>query len=342
MRLSLVLERPLQLGETPFEQLQPAADLTGRLLAPAGELDPCLLAAAGELVARSPSAPDDLVDQLGGPAAGLGGRAGGCLHRPLDRGAQRVGDPALAGSIVGVRGCAGARVGFAHPTAQHNPRPLTTYLRPTAEIAADAIVVGDPRTAMLLAQELTTGPVMANHSYGLWGYTGLGRGERPLTVQSTGLGGAATALVVAELAALGTARVIGLREVASARGETAIVVEAAAGRDGTTRSLGFDGRVTPDRELSRALLASAGATAIGGLVVSVDPGGETAGEDAARELGALVVDYETAALLAAARSAGIAAAAMLIPRATPTRGAPDDLPAALLDLGRLAAALLAA
>ena len=69
---------------------------------------------------------------------------------------------------------------------------------------------------------------MANHTYGLWGYTGVGHGDRPLTIQSTGIGGAAVALVIAELAGSGTERVVGVREVAGAGGGP-VVVSAAHG-----------------------------------------------------------------------------------------------------------------
>ena len=38
--------------------------------------------------------------------------------------------------------------------------------------AADAILVGDPGRALLLAQELLEQPKMSNHARGLWGYSG--------------------------------------------------------------------------------------------------------------------------------------------------------------------------
>jgi purine-nucleoside phosphorylase len=40
-------------------------------------------------------------------------------------------------------------------------------LRPTAPIGADAILVGDPGRALLLAQELLEAPKMSNHARGL-------------------------------------------------------------------------------------------------------------------------------------------------------------------------------
>src|SRR6202042_1033075 len=62
-------------------------------------------------------------------------------------------------------------------------------LRPTAEIHADAILVGDPGRAMALAQVLTEGAKMANHARGLWGYSGTTPEGHGLTVQATGTGG---------------------------------------------------------------------------------------------------------------------------------------------------------
>ena len=48
---------------------------------------------------------------------------------------------------------------------------MPARLRPTAPIAPDAILVGDPGRALLLAQELLEQPKMSNHARGLWGYT---------------------------------------------------------------------------------------------------------------------------------------------------------------------------
>ena len=63
-------------------------------------------------------------------------------------------------------------------SALHRVRRVPSRLRPTAPIAADAILVGDPGRALLLAQELLEEPKMSNHARGLWGYTG---GPRPAT-----------------------------------------------------------------------------------------------------------------------------------------------------------------
>ena len=80
-------------------------------------------------------------------------------------------------------------------------------LRPTAPIAPEAILVGDPGRALLLAQELLEQPKMSNHARGLWGYSGSTPEDHALTIQSTGIGGPSAALVLADLAELGVKRV---------------------------------------------------------------------------------------------------------------------------------------
>src|SRR4249919_2692732 len=81
-------------------------------------------------------------------------------------------------------------------------------LRPTAPIAAEAILVGDPGRALMLAQELLAEPKMSNHARGLWGYTGTTEAGRELTIQATGMGGPSAALVLADLTELGVRRAI--------------------------------------------------------------------------------------------------------------------------------------
>ena len=81
-------------------------------------------------------------------------------------------------------------------------------LRPTAPIAADAILVGDPGRALMLAQELLEQPKMANHARGLWGYSGRTPAGEELSVMSTGMGGPSAALVLADLAELGVRRAV--------------------------------------------------------------------------------------------------------------------------------------
>lgn len=77
------------------------------------------------------------------------------------------------------------------------------HLAPTAEIAPRALLPGDPGRALALAQALLDTPRMSNHARGLWGYTGTAADGEPLTVQSTGIGGASAAAVLEDLAGLG-------------------------------------------------------------------------------------------------------------------------------------------
>ena len=125
-----------------------------------------------------------------------------------------------------------------------------------------------------------------------------------------------------------------------------MVVNAAHRLDGTSSALGGgEGAVAGDEALATALLAAGGDRLRPAGVVSVDPGAEAAGEERALETGAFAVDYETAALLTAARKAGIAAGVLLA--AAPQAGTPshedlDDgvLNEELLELGKIAAEAL--
>src|SRR5579872_1401298 len=85
---------------------------------------------------------------------------------------------------------------------------MTIHLHPTTALAERVLLPGDPGRALRLAQSLLETPAMFNHNRGLWGYTGTASDGRPLTIQSTGMGGPSAAIVVAELADLGARRVI--------------------------------------------------------------------------------------------------------------------------------------
>src|SRR3954447_25415347 len=80
---------------------------------------------------------------------------------------------------------------------------MPSRLRPTAPFATDAILVGDPGRALLLAQELLEQPKMSNHARGLWGYSGVTPAGAELTIQSTGTGGPSAGMVLADLGELG-------------------------------------------------------------------------------------------------------------------------------------------
>jgi len=114
---------------------------------------------------------------------------------------------------------------------------------------------------------------MFNHHRGLWGYTGAGPDGRPLTIQSTGMGGPSAAIVLSELIALGARRAIrvgtcGALAPALELGELVIARESICA-DGTSRALGASERASADPALTEALIREA-PSAHAGTIVSVD------------------------------------------------------------------------
>jgi uridine phosphorylase len=212
---------------------------------------------------------------------------------------------------------------------------LSGFLRPTAPIAPDALLVADPGVAMALAQVVLEKPLMSNHHHGLWGYSGTTPDDRALTVQSTGIGGPSTLAVVADLASLGVTRSVRIAGCEALGGKLSagavVVAEAALGSDGASQALGV-ARPSADPALSAALAEALGVervTAAGYDLAPTTADAElTNGWTAA---GAKVVDRETAAFLAIAASTGIAAAALLIVE-------PDD--ERLIEAGASASAVL--
>jgi uridine phosphorylase len=181
---------------------------------------------------------------------------------------------------------------------------MPARLRPTAPIAADAILVGDPGRALMLAQVLLEQPKMSNHARGLWGYGGVTPDGKELTIQSTGMGGPSASVVLADLAKLGVRRAIRIGTCTSlgdlALGDLLIVVEARTPAGGSAH---------PDRELTDGLGRSL-PDAQTGVVVSLD-----ALHDPEREwpgVPAEAADMQTAALLDTAAELGVAGAALLI------------------------------
>jgi uridine phosphorylase len=192
--------------------------------------------------------------------------------------------------------------------------PPTPHLRPTAPFAGRALLPGDPGRALALAQELLDEPRMFNHARGLWGYTGTAADGRPLTIQSTGLGGPSAAIVVEELCDLGLETAVRVGTCRAPDGGAApgelVCAAAVLARDGTSRALGADGRVEADPALTAALGARADHT---GTTLSTDLFYDRTGAAAAaaREAGALAVDLQGAAVLAAAARRGVRAGCLL-------------------------------
>ena len=191
---------------------------------------------------------------------------------------------------------------------------MPAYLRPTAPIAADAVLVGDPGRALLLAQELLGEPKMSNHARGLWGYSGETPAGRPLTIQATGIGGPSAAVVLSDLAELGVRRAVRVGTCAGfgdrcRLGELLIVSEAiAVGGSAAAHGAGAGEPVLPDAALTGRLGEEVGDGTRSATVASLDahPTEPSAPADA------VAADMQTAPLLARARTLGVEAAALLI------------------------------
>jgi uridine phosphorylase len=194
------------------------------------------------------------------------------------------------------------------------------HILATAELAERVLLPGDPGRALTLAQSLLSAPKMFNHNRGLWGYTGEATADgRPLTIQSTGIGGPSAAIVVSELAQLGARTFVRVGTCGSLAaglglGELVIVTEAIC-EDGTSRALASTERVAPAPELlARLIAAGRRAAARQAVAVSTDlfydrPAGE---RDRWAAQGAAAVELEAATVLALARRRGLSAAALLL------------------------------
>jgi purine-nucleoside phosphorylase len=189
-------------------------------------------------------------------------------------------------------------------------RPVPRRLRPKTELAADAILVGDPGRSLLLAQELLEQPKMSNHARGLWGYTGRTNAGDALTIQATGMGGPSAALVLADLAKLGVRRVVRVGTCVAAAeradlGELLLASKAiAAGGSAAAFGLQEGAVVEPDAELLDRLRKELEAR--DAVIASLDM------LDSSIPSGAVAADMQTVAVLARARQLDIAAAALLI------------------------------
>jgi uridine phosphorylase len=221
---------------------------------------------------------------------------------------------------------------------------VPTRLRPTAPIAAAAILAGDPGRALLLAQELLAEPKMSNHARGLWGYTGRTVDGEELTIQATGMGGPSAAMVLGDLAELGVRRAIRVGTCVAfgpeaMAGELLLATEALAAV-GSAASLGVAAgeTVAPDTALHQRLTRALAGAARKVTVASLD----TMPAGSADAGGAAAADMQTLAVLAHARSLGIAAAAVLVVTETEAGEllAADGLERAAVQAGRAASEAL--
>jgi purine-nucleoside phosphorylase len=225
---------------------------------------------------------------------------------------------------------------------------MPARLRPTAPIAREAILVGDPGRALMLAQELLRQPKMSNHARGLWGYTGATAAGRGLTIQSTGMGGPSASVVLADLAELGVRRAIRIGTCTALKdlelGDLTIVTDAFP-EPGAFSWRPDDQEeprqpvVDPDAVLTHELVRTLGGRARGVVSVSLDvlhrPEHEV-------HPAAEVADMQTAALFATGSEFEVAMAALLVVAQTKDGRQIDDedLKEAAKGAGRAAAAIL--
>jgi uridine phosphorylase len=215
---------------------------------------------------------------------------------------------------------------------------MPARLKPTAPIAANAVLVGDPGRALMLAQELLEQPKMSNHARGLWGYSGMTPAGAELSVMSTGMGGPSAAVVLADLAELGVRKAVRVGTATALgegfqAGDLAVVTTAHPGGGGEAAAA--------DPELTAALAEELGTAARLGEAASFDtlhpPGAAPAGPGE-------VADMQTATLLARAAALGVRLAAVLIVAASSSGGRLDEdrEVAAAKRAGGAAAAILSA
>ena len=237
---------------------------------------------------------------------------------------------------------------------------MPSHLQPTAAIAADAVLTGDPKRAMELATAVTERPLMSNLARGLWGYHGRTDAGTELSVNSTGIGGPSTALVIRELHEHGVRRAIRVGTATALDGRWGLGAGLAIGEavclDGTSQALlgvagggggepGRARRVRPAASFAAAL-ADSPDVAPGAVVASLDlpPDLATDGPDSLRAGGIGLADLSTAAFLAQAAALGIEAAAIVVVTAVLDGEdlAIEAADAACLEAGRLAARVLLA
>ena len=216
------------------------------------------------------------------------------------------------------------------------------HLRPHADVAERVLLPGDPGRALRLAQQLLEAPKMLNHNRGLWGYSGEAADGALLTIQSTGLGGPSTAIVVEELIALGAQRLVRVGTcgaLVELELGSLVIAETVDARDGASLALGTSGPLAADPALLAGLLA-AGNGAATGVVQSGDLyyGADTSAGDA------VAVDLTAGAVFSVAARHGVAAACVLtvsdVLVGERRRIEPEALEHAEVELGRVGAAAL--
>jgi DeoD family purine-nucleoside phosphorylase len=178
---------------------------------------------------------------------------------------------------------------------------------------------GDPDRARLVAGELLEGAELVTEARGLLGFTGRYRGV-PVTIQTTGMGGGSTGIVVHELIELGARVLVRAGSTGGLQDDlplgALVVADRAVADDGAGLALAGPEAPPPDAELADALAAAAAATGrpvARGTVVSTDlfydP--EPGRVDRWQRRGLLGVEMEAAVLYALAAQRGVRAGCLL-------------------------------
>ena len=190
-------------------------------------------------------------------------------------------------------------------------------LRPTADPAERALLVGDPGRALLLATELLKTPApMFNHHRGLWGYCGPAADDSGrVMVQGTGVGGPSLNAVLTDLAELGVGRVVRLGTATSAELQLGSVLIA------SSASRPPQGPQSANGDLLRRAVSEV-VTASDGAVISADIHLQpTLG---AIPSPALAADLSTATLYEKAQALGVSALSILVVTESPAGRASDE------------------
>jgi uridine phosphorylase len=231
------------------------------------------------------------------------------------------------------------------------------HLRPSTPYAEDALLPGDPGRALALAQQLLTEPRMSNHARGLWGYTGRTPEGRPLSIQSTGMGGPSAAIVLRELAELGVRRAIRVGTCGALGEELGhgdlIVAGEALAEDGASQALGAGEMAKADVELSARLVSGLDESAGAERIVSTDlfygrESAENVGPTrvaAWRSRGAVAVEMEAATLFTLGAGLAVATGCVLAVSDTFVEGrrrriGDEEIAAAAKRMGTVAATAL--
>lgn len=167
---------------------------------------------------------------------------------------------------------------------------------------------GDPDRSRLVADELLESASLVTEARGLLGFTGRYRGV-PVTVQTTGMGGGSTGIVVHELIELGARSLVragtagGLQE--HLEPGSLVVADAAVADDGAGLAMTGGVAPPPDPELTEALMSAAavrGRPVARGTIVSTDVFYDLAPgrNEAWRSRGILAVEMEAAVLFSLA------------------------------------------